>query len=68
VDGKTYWWCDAFNKWAVHEPKDCKANKGSGNQLKPKPKAAARQPLALSIAKALVAVSNAPNTEDDDEE
>ena len=66
VDGKTYWWCDAFNMWAVHEPKDCKG-KGSGNQSKPKPKAGAQHPSALSIAKALVAVTNAPNKEDDEE-
>jgi hypothetical protein len=60
-DGKTYWWCDSMNMWALHEPKDC-------NALKNRKDKSEQQPSALHIAKALIAVSSANNQETEDEE
>ena len=24
MNGKTYWWCERHNVWAIHKPEDCK--------------------------------------------
>ena len=65
VDGKTYHWCDPLNMWALHEPKDCKIGKNKKEQSKSKSKGS--EPSALSIAKALVAVSSADTCETNDD-
>lgn len=61
-DGKTYWWCEVLNMWAVHKPNDCKA------------KAKGKQPSQqntnvvdpMSVAQALVAVTAGMSNDDDD--
>ena len=25
VEGKTYWWCEKHEIWAIHKPEDCKS-------------------------------------------
>ena len=39
-EGKTYWWCERYNVWAIHNPEDCKpldaANKQSDTEKKKK--------------------------------
>lgn len=63
-EGKTYWWCETLNMWALHEPKDCNASKSNTS----KPKGAEPPPSALSIARALIAVSSANEPDDDKED
>jgi hypothetical protein len=60
-DGKTFWWCETLNMWALHEPKDCNASKNA----KPNTKTNS-EPSALKIARALIAVSSA-NIDSDEE-
>jgi hypothetical protein len=72
-DGKTYHWCENHGEkgmWTEHEPKACKSKrrKDKSNQGNSKNNEKGSQPMALNIAKALVAISEANGTESDDEE
>lgn len=64
-DGKTWYWCDALNLWAVHKPEDCRA-KTPANKTKTNTSTKKTDP-SLAAARALVAVVNT-ETEDDDED
>jgi hypothetical protein len=67
-DGKTYWWCDTLDMWANHKPEDCRAVKKG--KVKPNDKKEANasdesHPSALSIARALVAITDEGEGEED---
>lgn len=70
-DGKTYWWCDHLNVWAQHEPKDCRvgkqpAKKATKDSTLSKGAKQNNQQSALSIARALIAVSDATDEDPED--
>jgi hypothetical protein len=63
-DGKTSWWCETLNMWALHEPKDCNASKNTTS----KPKGVEPPPSALNIARALIAISFTNGEQDEEED
>jgi hypothetical protein len=68
-DGKQYYWCDTLSMWATHKPHECKAAKAKANSkpaAKDKSNNKDADPSALTLARALISVTSANNTDDDD--
>ena len=40
MNGKTYWWCERYEVWAIHKPEDCKPMKRDTPKEKAKSTAA----------------------------
>jgi hypothetical protein len=65
-DGKTYWWCEVLNMWAVHKPADCKAKaNGTKGGKSPKDTQSVIDPTA--VAHALISVTSGRGGDDDDD-